>query len=235
MRHASVQPDGWGNAQTDARRKGKVRSIASVKDVSIAKGAHCRFLGIGPLAEVAKKEADADADRQGRIGSDGGQHGSIFDGVPINATLAVAINRLFQNRPEWNPQAAVGRTVVSGRLGRHAALAAEFAGPVARRVEAPATAQQKKQLAALKPQQISVTTLAGEPIESILSHAPGNCQAIGGIKVNAASGWFAARPSGAEDIYRFCAERFVGPEHLQPILHEAQAIVDAAISPASSS
>ena len=115
---------------------------------------------------------------------------------------------------------------------RYAALAAEFGSPVARRVEAPATAQQKKQLAALTPQQISSTTLAGERIESILSHAPGNGEPIGGIKVNTASGWFAARPSGTENIYKIYAESFVGAEHLQRILQEAQAIVDAAISPA---
>jgi phosphoglucomutase len=115
---------------------------------------------------------------------------------------------------------------------RYAALADEFGGPVARRVEAPATAQQKAQLAALTPQQITSTELAGERIESILSHARGNGEPIGGIKVNTASGWFAARPSGTEDIYKIYAESFVGAEHLQRILQEAQAIVDAAISPA---
>ena len=115
---------------------------------------------------------------------------------------------------------------------RYAALADEFGGPVARRVEAPATVQQKKQLAALTPQQITSTELAGERIESILSHAPGNGEPIGGVKVNTASGWFAARPSGTEDIYKIYAESFVGAEHLQRILQEAQTIVDAAISPA---
>ena len=117
---------------------------------------------------------------------------------------------------------------------RYAALANEFGGPVARRVEAPATAQQKKQLAALTPQQITSTELAGERIESILSHAPGNGQPIGGIKVNTTSGWFAARPSGTENIYKISAESFVGADHLRRILQEAQAIVDAAISPAPS-
>ena len=117
---------------------------------------------------------------------------------------------------------------------RYAALADEFGGPVARRVQAPATAQQKAQLAALTPQQITSTELAGERIESILSHAPGNGEPIGGIKVDTASGWFAARPSGTENIYKIYAESFVGAEHLQRILQEAQAIVDAAISPAPS-
>ena len=115
---------------------------------------------------------------------------------------------------------------------RYAALADEFGGPVARRVQAPATAQQKTQLAALTPQQITATELAGERIESILSRAPGNGEPIGGIKVNTANGWFAARPSGTENIYKIYGESFVGAEHLQRILQEAQAIVDAAISPA---
>lgn len=115
---------------------------------------------------------------------------------------------------------------------RYAALATEFGGPVARRVQAPATAQHKAQLAALTPQQIMSTDLAGERIESILSHAPGNGKPIGGIKVNTASGWFAARPSGTENIYKIYAESFVGAEHLQRLLQEAQAIVDAAASPA---
>ena len=115
---------------------------------------------------------------------------------------------------------------------RYAALADEFGSPVARRVDATATVQQKKQLAALTPQQITSTELASEPIESILSHAPGNGEPIGGIKVNTASGWFAARPSGTENIYKIYAESFVGAEHLERLLQDAQAIVDRAISPA---
>lgn len=107
--------------------------------------------------------------------------------------------------------------------------------PVADRVEAPATAQQKKQLAALTPQQIGSTELAGETIQSVLNKAPGNGAPIGGIKVVASSGWFAARPSGTEDIYKIYAESIKGAEHLQRILKEAQTIVDAAIAPATSS
>jgi phosphoglucomutase len=133
--------------------------------------------------------------------------------------------------------AALLSAEITARTGRdpgqrYAALADEFGGPVARRVEAPATAQQRKQLAALTPQQITSTELAGERIESILSHAPGNGEPIGGVKVNTASGWFAARPSGTENIYKIYAESFEGAEHLQRLLQEAQAIVDAAISPA---
>ena len=108
------------------------------------------------------------------------------------------------------------------------------APPLADRVEAPATALQKKQLTALTPQQIASTELAGEKIESILNKAPGNDAPIGGIKVVASSGWFAARPSGTEDIYKIYAESTQGPEHLQRILTEAQKIVDAAIAPAAS-
>jgi phosphoglucomutase len=115
---------------------------------------------------------------------------------------------------------------------RYAALADEFGSPVARRVEAPATVRQKKQLAALTPQQITSTELAGERIESILSHAPGNGEPIGGIKVNTTSGWFAARPSGTENIYKIYTESFLGAKHLQRLLNEAQTIVHAAISPA---
>ncbi|MBW4046858.1 MAG: alpha-D-glucose phosphate-specific phosphoglucomutase [Proteobacteria bacterium] len=103
--------------------------------------------------------------------------------------------------------------------------------PLADRVEAPATALQKKQLAALTPQQIGSTELAGEKIENILNKAPGNDAPIGGIKVVASSGWFAARPSGTEDIYKIYAESTQGPEHLKRILTEAQRIVDAAITP----
>ncbi|MHB0920003.1 MAG: phosphoglucomutase (alpha-D-glucose-1,6-bisphosphate-dependent) [Thiomonas delicata] len=106
--------------------------------------------------------------------------------------------------------------------------------PLADRMEAPATALQKKQLTALTPQQIASTELAGEKIESILNKAPGNDAPIGGIKVVASSGWFAARPSGTEDIYKIYAESTQGPEHLQRILTEAQKIVDAAIAPAAS-
>lgn len=136
--------------------------------------------------------------------------------------------------------AALLAAEITARTGRdpgqrYAALADEFGSPVARRVEAPATAQQKKQLAALTPQQITSTELAGEKVESVLSQAPGNGEAIGGIKVNTANGWFAARPSGTENIYKIYAESFLGAEHLQRLLQEAQTIVDIAISPALSS
>ena len=245
--------------------------------------------------------------------TDHDRHGIVTPGAGLLAPdhyLASAIDYLFQHRPRWGTQAAVGKTVVSSRLidrltarlgrqlvelpvgfkwfaaglhsgalgfcgeesagatflrrdgsvwttdkdgiaaallsaeitartgcdpgQRYAALADEFGSPVARRVEAAATAQQKKQLAALTPQQITSTELAGEKVESVLSQAPGNDEAIGGIKVNTANGWFAARPSGTESIYKIYAESFLGAEHLKRLLQEAQTSVDRAISPAPS-
>ncbi len=112
----------------------------------------------------------------------------------------------------------------------YAALAAEFGTPVADRVDAPASVQQKKQLAALTADRLGARELAGERIERVLDKAPGNGAAIGGVKVIAKSGWFAARPSGTEDIYKIYAESFAGPEHLQKVLQEAQASVDRAIA-----
>ncbi len=242
---------------------------------------------------------DTDHDRHGIVTPSAGLMAS-------NHYLSVAVDYLFQHRPQWGRQAGVGKTVVSTalidrlatRLGRklyevpvgfkwfaaglqdgslglggeesagatflrrdgtvwttdkdgiaaallageitarhgcdlgelYAGLANEFGNPVADRVEAPANAQQKKQLAALSRKQVVSASLAGEAIESILSRAPGNDASIGGIKVVTASGWFAARPSGTEDLYKIYAESFRGDEHLQRILQEAQAIVDAAIS-----
>jgi phosphoglucomutase len=97
------------------------------------------------------------------------------------------------------------------------------------RLEAQATPAQKQRLAALSPQQVRCTHLAGEPVQHILSRAPGNDAPIGGVKVTAISGWFAARPSGTEDIYRIYAESFRGEDHLRRIVEEAQAIVDDAL------
>ncbi|HTD27995.1 MAG TPA: alpha-D-glucose phosphate-specific phosphoglucomutase, partial [Xanthomonadaceae bacterium] len=109
-------------------------------------------------------------------------------------------------------------------------LVRELGEPTANRVEAAATAEQKARLAKLSASQVLSTELAGEKIESVLNRAPGNNAAIGGIKVTSASGWFAARPSGTEDIYKIYAESFRGQDHLRDILHEAQQIVDAALT-----
>lgn len=244
---------------------------------------------------------DTDHDRHGIVTRSAGL-------LQPNHYLSVAIDYLFQHRPQWGAGAAVGKTVVSTRLidalaqrlgrrlfevpvgfkwfadglldaslgfvgeesagatflrrdgtvwttdkdgitaallsaeitartGRdpgalYVELANEFGHPVASRIDAPASLQQKKQLAALAPQQLRASELAGEPIDTVLSHAPGNGGAIGGIKVIAKNGWFAARPSGTEEIYKIYGESFRGAEHLERILAEAQTIVDAAISPA---
>jgi phosphoglucomutase len=127
---------------------------------------------------------------------------------------------------------------ITARMGRdpgeiYRELAREFGEPVSDRIEAPATPAQKQALAQLSPQQILSEQLAGEKIQSILTHAPGNGAPIGGLKVVAESGWFAARPSGTEDIYKIYAESFRGADHLHRIQTEAQAIVGAALTAAA--
>ena len=108
-------------------------------------------------------------------------------------------------------------------------LTAQLGNPVYDRVDAKATAEQKKALSQLNPGQIQQKELAGEPITSMMTNAPGNGAAIGGLKVSTENGWFAARPSGTEEIYKIYAESFNGKEHLQQLLGDAQAIVDKAI------
>jgi phosphoglucomutase len=220
--------------------------------------------------------------------------------------MAAMVDDLFQNRPQWAADAAVGKTVVSSgmidrvaaRLGRrlyetpvgfkwfadglfdgslglggeesagasflrrdgtvwttdkdgivpalfsaeitarhgqdpgerYRGLCREFGESFSSRVDAPADPVQKKALAKLSPAQLQADTLAGERIERVIDRAPGNGAAIGGIKVSAANGWFAARPSGTEDIYKIYGESFRDRKHLQAILAEAQGIVDAALA-----
>ena len=242
---------------------------------------------------------DPDHDRHGIVTPSGGL-------LAPNNYLAVSIDYLFQNRPQWRADAAVGKTVVSSglidrvaaRLGRRlyevpvgfkwfadglfegslgfggeesagasflrldgsvwstdkdglipSLLAAEMTArtgrdpsqlyqkmteelglPFSTRVDAKATPQQKALLGKLSPEQVKSTSLAGEAITRILSHAPGNDQAIGGLKVMTENGWFAARPSGTEDIYKIYAESFIGDEHLSRLVEEAQVLVDTAIA-----
>ena len=242
---------------------------------------------------------DTDHDRHGIVTRTGGL-------MAPNHYLAVLIDYLFRNRPQWSAHAAIGKTVVSTalidrvakRLGRalfevpvgfkwfspglfdgslgfggeesagasllrrdgavwttdkdglvpallaaeisaregrdagelYAKLARELGDPVAERVEAAATQAQKARLSKLAPDQLKSDQLAGEKIEQVLDHAPGNHAPIGGIKAIAASGWFAARPSGTEAIYKIYAESFKGQAHLQRLLTEAQGIVDAALA-----
>jgi phosphoglucomutase len=104
-------------------------------------------------------------------------------------------------------------------------LTVELGEPRYARVDAPATPAQKNKLSKLSAEQVRATTLAGDPIVSRLTHAPGNGAAIGGLKVVTAQGWFAARPSGTEDVYKLYAESFKGPEHLVQIQSEAQGLV----------
>jgi phosphoglucomutase len=242
---------------------------------------------------------DTDHDRHGIVTRNAGL-------LPPNHYLSVAIFYLFQHRPMWSKDAAIGKTVVSSqmidrvtaKLGRKlyevpvgfkwfvdglldgslgfggeesagasfirldgsvwttdkdgiipALLSAEITArmsrdpgeiyheltrelgePVYARVDAPATPVQKQMLAQLSPQQILSAELAGEKIQSVLTQAPGNGAPMGGLKVIAKSGWFAARPSGTEDIYKIYAESFRGADHLRRILAEAQAIIGAALA-----
>jgi phosphoglucomutase len=123
-------------------------------------------------------------------------------------------------------------TAVTGRdPGElYAELEDRFGAPVYERIDAPATASQKASLKALSPAAIQAGELAGEPIVNILTRAPGNGAAIGGLKVVAENGWFAARPSGTEDVYKIYAESFRGTEHLRRIQSEARSLVEAAFS-----
>jgi phosphoglucomutase len=122
-------------------------------------------------------------------------------------------------------------TAVTGRdPGEHyRELAAKFGAPSYTRIDAPATPEQKARLAKLSPASVAAATLAGDPIEAKLTSAPGNGAAIGGLKVTTKRGWFAARPSGTENIYKIYAESFEGEKHLAAIVREAQAMVDAAL------
>lgn len=112
----------------------------------------------------------------------------------------------------------------------YAELVAEFGAPAYERIDAAATKEQKARLGKLSGDDITATTLAGEPITARLSHAPGNGAAIGGVKVVTENAWFAARPSGTEDVYKIYAESFLGPEHLKQVQAEAKTIVDAALA-----
>ncbi len=124
---------------------------------------------------------------------------------------------------------------ITARMGRdpgeiYREFTREFGEPLYDRVEAPATQEQKTILEKLSPQQVQIKNLAGEKIQTILTHAIGNGAPIGGLKVVTDSGWFAARPSGTEDIYKIYAESFKGPEHMRRILKEAQTIVSNALA-----
>ncbi|MDX9786719.1 MAG: phosphoglucomutase (alpha-D-glucose-1,6-bisphosphate-dependent) [Desulfobacterales bacterium] len=124
---------------------------------------------------------------------------------------------------------------ITARMGRdpgevYRELTRQFGEPVFERMDAPASPAEKTKLSRLSPSQIRRKDLAGEPIQATLTHAPGNGAAIGGLKVVAQNGWFAARPSGTEDIYKIYAESFQGVDHLRRIQEEAQAMVTEVLS-----
>lgn len=114
----------------------------------------------------------------------------------------------------------------------YARLTGRFGDPAYARIDAPATREEKAVLARLSPQQVKADTLAGEPVTAVLTEAPGNGAAIGGLKVCTDSAWFAARPSGTEDVYKVYAESFQGPGHLARVQEEARALVSAALGDA---
>jgi phosphoglucomutase len=111
-------------------------------------------------------------------------------------------------------------------------LTNEFGDPVYERMDLPATTTEKRVLQDLTPEQILVSELAGEKIQTILTVAPGNGDAIGGLKVITSNGWFAARPSGTEEIYKIYAESFIGKDHLKRIQEEAQTLIGRAFAEA---
>jgi len=113
---------------------------------------------------------------------------------------------------------------------RYTELADKYGAPVYARVDAPADREQKARLAKLSAEQVSATELAGEPITAKLTAAPGNGAPLGGLKVTTANGWFAARPSGTEDVYKIYAESFLGPEHLAQVQQAARELVNTVIS-----
>jgi phosphoglucomutase len=131
--------------------------------------------------------------------------------------------------------AALLSAEITAHLGRdpgevYADLTRRFGTPVYERTDAPANSEKKAILGKLSPEDIQSTDLAGEPIRKVLTRAPGDGNAIGGVKVISENGWFAARPSGTEEIYKVYAESFLGQQHLGRIQKEAQEIVTRALS-----
>jgi phosphoglucomutase len=243
--------------------------------------------------------------------TDHDRHGIVTRGaglLPPNHYLSAAVFYLFQHRPKWRAEAAIGKTLVSSamldrvakklgrtlyevpvgfkwfvdglldgslgfggeesagasflridggvwstdkdgiipcllaaemtaKLGRdpgeiYRSLTSEFGEPFYDRVDAPATREEKAILSRLSPAQVTATELAGAKIQAVLTRAPGNDKPIGGLKAVTEAGWFAARPSGTEDIYKIYAESFRGKDHLGQIVAEAQAMVTAALATA---
>ncbi|HEY6641937.1 phosphoglucomutase (alpha-D-glucose-1,6-bisphosphate-dependent) [Povalibacter sp.] len=256
-----------------------------------------RLIGLKDRYDIAFA-CDTDHDRHGIVAASSGL-------MLPNHYLAVMIDYLFQNRPQWRSDSAVGKTLVSsGMIDRVAAnrgrkvyevpvgfkwfvdglvsgdlgfggeesagasflrrngkvwttdkdglipgllsaeitartgrdpgesyrtLTEQFGEPASDRVDAAATPEQKQKLSKLSPAQITASEMAGEKIEAVLDRAPGNNAALGGIKVVTRNAWFAARPSGTENIYKIYGESFRGEDHLRRVLEEAQRVVNAAL------
>ncbi len=257
--------------------------------------AMARLIGMRDKFEVAFAN-DTDADRHGIVTRTGGL-------MNPNHYLAAAIAYLFDNRPGWSANAAIGKTIVSSaiidrvarKLGRklvetpvgfkwfvdglisgafgfageesagasflrrdgsvwttdkdgiilgllaaeitartkqdpsqlYARLTAELGSPIYERIDAPATPAQKALFKGLSPERLAIKELAGDAVTATLTAAPGNGQPFGGIKVTTDNGWFAARPSGTEDVYKIYAESFKSPAHLRQIQEQAQAAISA--------
>ena len=133
------------------------------------------------------------------------------------------------------PVPALLSAEMTARTGRdpgelYKQLTERFGEPVYERIDSPTNPAQKAALLNLAPEEVTTKELAGEPIQAILTRAPGNGAPVGGIKVVAASGWFAVRPSGTEDVYKLYAESFKGKDHLQQLQADARALV-AAVTP----
>ncbi|MDH3010615.1 phosphoglucomutase (alpha-D-glucose-1,6-bisphosphate-dependent) [Gordonia alkanivorans] len=145
----------------------------------------------------------------------------MFDGTPWSTDKDGIIMALLASEI----LAVTGKTPSQ----RYAELAEQYGETSYARIDAPASREQKAVLSKLSPEQVKATELAGEPISAIMTTAPGNGAAIGGLKVTTENAWFAARPSGTEDVYKIYAESFKGPEHLAQVQKEAQQVVDTAL------
>ncbi len=167
----------------------------------------------------------------------------LFDGsYCFGGEESAGASFLRRNGTVWTtdkdgPIMALLAAEITARTGKdpgehYVALTAEFGTPFYTRIDAPATPEEKARLLKLSPEAVKDATLAGEPITAKLTRAPGNNAEIGGLKVTAAHGWFAARPSGTENIYKIYAESFTSQAHLDEIVREAQAIVKRALQDA---
>ena len=149
----------------------------------------------------------------------------------VSSASTAQFGRPTKTARSWICWPRRSRRAPAGIPGEHyRQLTAEFGTPYYTRIDAPATPEQKARLQRLSPEAVKESRLAGEPITAKLTRAPGNNAPIGGLKVVTASGWFAARPSGTENIYKIYAESFSDQAHLNAIVSEAQEIVDHALA-----